>query len=266
MAMEHSSCNGTYPVGVAPRSIAVADFNGDAKLDLVVANENDNTVSVLLNRGNGTFQNQVVYDTGPAPASVVAADFNGDGKPDLAVANGGSPLNGLGPGLVSVLLNNGDGTFANKVDYESGPYPISVVAADFRGDGKLDLALATNLDIYGRVSILDGNRDGTFQTKVDYEGGFGIYSLVAADFNGDGKPHWPWPATSTTPCSFLPKWRRTFRSQGTYPTGREPAAVAAGNFTKKPAALGGADVVVANVASGSISVFLNIPWHRLSLK
>ena len=80
------------------RSVAVADFNGDGKPDLVVANENDNTVSILLNRGNGTFQNQVAYDTGPAPASVVAADFNGDGKPDLAVANGGSPLNGLGPG------------------------------------------------------------------------------------------------------------------------------------------------------------------------
>ncbi len=259
--------NGTYPVGVAPRSIAVADFNGDAKLDLVVANENDNTVSVLLNRGNGTFQNQVVYDTGPAPASVVAADFNGDGKPDLAVANGGSPLNGLGPGLVSVLLNNGDGTFANKVDYESGPYPISVVAADFRGDGKLDLALATNLDIYGRVSILDGNGDGTFQTKVDYEGGFGIYSLVAADFNGDGKPDLAVVSNLNDTMFLLTQnGDGQFRSQGTYGTGREPAAVAAGNFTKKPAALGGADVVVANVASGSISVFLNIPWHRLSLK
>jgi hypothetical protein len=54
-----------------------------------------------------------------------------------------------------------------------------------------------------------------------------------------------------------------FRAQGTYGTGREPVAVAAGNFTRKPAVLGGADVVVANVASGSISVYLNIPWHRL---
>ena len=164
-------------------------------------------------------------------------------------------------------LTDGDGTFANKVDYESGPYPISVVAADFRGDGKLDLALATNLDIYGRVSILDGNGDGTFQTKVDYEGGFGIYSLVAADFNGDGKPDLAVVSNLNDTMFLLTQnGDGQFRSQGTYGTGREPAAVAAGNFTKKPAALGGADVVVANVASGSISVFLNIPWHRLSLK
>ncbi len=254
----------TYAVGIAPSSVAVADFNGDGKLDLVVANSGDDTVSVLLNKGNGTFQNSVAYATGPAPASVVAGDWKGDGKPGLAVANGGSPLNGLDPGLVSILLNNGDGTFANKVDYETGQYPISVVAADFNGDGKLDLALATNLDITGRVSILNGNGDGTFQSHIDYEGGFGIYSLVAADFNGDGKPDLA-VVSNLNDTMFLLTHSGSggFRSQGTYGTGREPAAIAAGNFTRKPAVLSGADVVVANVASGSISVFLNIPWQRM---
>jgi FG-GAP-like repeat len=254
----------SYAVGDDPSSVAVADLNGDGKPDLVVTNAGDNTISILLNRGNGIFQSQVTYATGPGPASVIAGDWNRDGKPDLAVADGGSPLDGLGPGLVSVLLNNGDGTFANKVDYQTGPYPVSVVTGDFHGDGNLDLALATNLDIYGRVSVLDGNGDGTFGSNVDYEGGFGIYSLVAADFNGDGKPDLA-VASNLNDTMFLLSGTGGggFRSQGTYGTGREPVAVAAGRFTRKPLALGGADLVVANVASGSISVFLNIPWHRL---
>ncbi len=67
--------------------------------------------------------------------SVAAADLNGDGKVDLAVAN-------WAHASVSVLLNNGDGTFGNKVDSPTGGGPISVAAADLNDDGKLDLAVA----------------------------------------------------------------------------------------------------------------------------
>jgi hypothetical protein len=74
------------------------------------------------------------YTAGTNPGSVTAADFNGDGKADLAVANYGS-------NTVSVLINNGDGTFGIKVDYATGTLPYSVTAADFNGDGKADLAV-----------------------------------------------------------------------------------------------------------------------------
>lgn len=254
----------TYSVGVSPSGIAVADFNGDGGPDLAVTNEGDNTVSILMNNGNGTFQEPTAYATGPEPSSVVAADFNRDSKPDLAVANSGSPLNGVGPGLVSVLLNNGDGTFVSKVDYVTSQNPVSVVAGDFHGDGKLDLALATNLDIYGRVSVLDGNGDGTFQSNIDYDGGFGLASLIAADFNGDGKPDLA-VVSNLNDTMFLLTGVQSggFTSQGTYGTGRDPIAVATGRFGLKPAAVVGSnDLVVANAGSGTISVFLNMPWHQ----
>ena len=87
----------TYPVGSSPYSVAVGDFNGDGKPDLAVA-ENNGTVDVLLNQGNGTFAFQVSYPVGSYPSSVAVGDFNGDGKPDLAVANQGG-------NTISVLLN-----------------------------------------------------------------------------------------------------------------------------------------------------------------
>ncbi len=98
---------------MAPDGVAVGDFNGDGILDLVTANYLDNTVSVLLGKGDGTFAPQVTYAVGSIPRNVAVGDFNGDGKLDLAVAN-------QGDNTVSVLLGNGDGTFAPQVTYAVG--------------------------------------------------------------------------------------------------------------------------------------------------
>jgi hypothetical protein len=76
-----------YATGTGPISVAVADVSGDGTPDLVVANANTNTVSMLVGNGDGTFQAKVDYVTGLFPRSVAVADVSGDGKPDLVVAN-----------------------------------------------------------------------------------------------------------------------------------------------------------------------------------
>jgi hypothetical protein len=117
------------------------------------------------------------YPTGNHPQSVATGDFNGDGKPDLVTADT------LG-NAVSILLNNGDGTFHRHVDYATGAKPEVVAVADFNGDLKPDL-IVTNYDSM-TFSVLLGRGDGTFQTHVDYPTGVHSISVAVGDFNNDG--------------------------------------------------------------------------------
>ena len=84
-----------------------------------------------------------------------------------------------------MLLGNGDGTFQPQVTYAVGSSPIALVAGDFNGDGRTDLAVANAGS--NDVSVLLGNGDGTFQTQVTYAVGSDPDALVAGDFNGDGR-------------------------------------------------------------------------------
>lgn len=143
-------------VGNKPSGIALADLNGDGRLDVAVANKSDNSVSVVLSRSDGSFAPKVDYLVGTAPVALVSGDFNGDHIPDLAVVNSQD-------NTVSILLGVGDGTFNSQVTYPTGTLPVAIVTADFNGDKKLDLAIANQAD--GTVSILLGNGDGTFQPQ-----------------------------------------------------------------------------------------------------
>jgi hypothetical protein len=205
-----------FPVGHSPTSIAIADFNGDGKLDLAVTNQGDNTVSILLGNGDGTFQSQTTIPTGVAPDAIVTGDFNADGKADLAVANFSDNSisiflgNGDGTfataamvtadfrhtgavdlavldqadGLVSVLLSNGNGTFENPINTTVGRTPSALVTGDFNSDGNLDVAVTNSGS--NSLSILLGNGNGTFFRRIDFGTGVGPSAIAAGDYNGDG--------------------------------------------------------------------------------
>lgn len=187
-----------YPAGDFPVSIAMADLNGDSKLDLVVVNQASATVSVLLGDGAGGFGAKTDFATGEFPSSVAIADLNADNKLDLAVAaTGNHPSGG---DAVSVLLGNGDGTFAARIDYPTGKFPLSVAIGDMNGDHIPDLVVAayqqddTPADFYGAVSVLLGNGDGTFDPRTDYKDR-APYSVRLGDVNGDGY------LDAVTPCT-----------------------------------------------------------------
>src|SRR5262249_6417142 len=136
-----------YAAGTFPDAVAVGDFNGDGRPDLVVANGDaypffgNTTIRVLLGNGDGSFHAAVPDTAGVDPRSVAVGDFNGDGVPDLAVGSFGTYLDFSDSG-VSVLTGNGDGSFQAPVLYHTEASPMAVAVGDFNGDGAPDLALA----------------------------------------------------------------------------------------------------------------------------
>jgi hypothetical protein len=183
-------------------SLLVADVNRDGKADLIVVCGNapfaTGVVSVLLGNGDGTFQPAVAYNIGGyGTGQGAVADVNGDGKPDLVIAS--CVISScLGEGSAGVLLGNGDGTFQPAINYDAGtPYFVpSMVVGDVNGDGKPDILMTGQYcfdpggcENPGAVYTLLGNGDGTFQSAVPNQVGFGPgNSITVADVNGDGKP------------------------------------------------------------------------------
>ncbi len=173
-----------YRAGRHPASVAVADLDGDRRLDLAVAN-GGGTVSVLLNRRRGRFPVKREYRVGRDPASVAIGDLNSDRRPDLAVANSFDST-------VSVLLNLGGARFGSTQDYATGAGTYGLVIRDLNGDGKPDLATAnlgddSSDDSTPTVSLLPGSGDGSFGAHVEYPIPGPSLALASADLNGDGR-------------------------------------------------------------------------------
>lgn len=175
-----------YPLGgFWGLTAAVGDFTGQGKLDVAVAaSEPSSTAGIVILQGNG--DNTFLVATGSPIAlgqslgAIAAADFNSDGKLDLAVTD-------FSKNEVFILLGNGDGTFQAPISIPVGTSPVAVAVGDFTNDGKLDLAIANSGD--NTITLLLGNGDGTFTeaSSSPYAVGNLPESIVAADFNGDGK-------------------------------------------------------------------------------
>ena len=187
----------TVPIGPNGFAVAAADLTHSGHDDLVITHANEEmggSVSVLLSNGDGTFQPPVDYPAGDNPSSVALGDFNGDGFADIVVTNEGFFVNDqFQPGTtVTVLMNNGDGTFAPLRTFDTGVTPAAVAVGDFTGDGRLSIVTADEgfSTIPGDIGFLRGNGNGTFQEPVLLNpgpGGGSPISLAVADFTGTGK-------------------------------------------------------------------------------
>ncbi len=202
-----------YATGCDPVWVAIGDFNGDGKQDLVTADTLDNTLSVFLGNGDGTFQSRLRQSIPLMPFAVVAADFNGDGKDDLATAN-------VVGQVLSVSLGNGDGTFRSPVNYGQVVQGFSIITGDFNHDGRIDLVVGD--------SVFLGNGDGTFQDSLDSPAPGGGTYVTATDLNGDG--NLDLVGSGRELAVLLGNGDGTFLFAGTYAGGSESAGTAAADL------------------------------------
>ncbi|CAF1190976.1 unnamed protein product [Adineta steineri] len=164
-----------------PHSIAIADFNQDNKLDIVVANSDKDNIGIFIQNSNGTFQNQITYSTNlkSSPHAVIVNDFNQDNFFDIVVANYGN--NNIG-----IFLGEKNLTFQNMTTFSTGnSHPFYLNCGDFNNDNNLDIVSIN----YGTnsISIYFGYGNGNFSKEINYFLGYDSipYSLFIADFNND---------------------------------------------------------------------------------
>jgi FG-GAP-like repeat/Bacterial Ig-like domain (group 3)/FG-GAP repeat len=185
--------------GSYPTSESTADFNGDGIPDLAIVSTNtyaggSYTLAVFLGKGDGTFRaGPTIQPSGmQVDPFMIFGDFNGDGKLDLAMLTWGLDSTSY----LTILLNNGDSSFTAKPTVVAvsqsnrggDGIPGTMAAADFNGDGKLDLAVVGDYISAGGVGILLGNGDGTFSTARILVPDQDFGRVAVGDFNGDGIP------------------------------------------------------------------------------
>ena len=241
----------------SPFSLCTSDFDGDGDRDLAVAlarYPDNSVVSIFENEGDGNFGSRTDYVVGDYPRYVFATDLDADGDDDLAV--GFSYYFGEF-GKISILKNNGDGTFAPRIDYPTGEFPISLMAMDIDGDGSKDIISATYRGPYsdhGGASILKNKGDGTFPIRADYSVGTNPHGVIASDLDGDGDNDLAVANSLEYTISILNNNANgTFQPKVNYNTNGYPASIFASDIDGD----GDQDLLTAQPNTRTFSVFSN---------
>jgi DNA/RNA endonuclease YhcR with UshA esterase domain len=214
----------TYASDIRTVDVSIADLNNDGDMDIIAPNNANLNMSVFTNNGNATSFPKTIYNTGSLPANGAVADVNGDGKIDIIIPNSGVISNS-----VSIFINNGNGTFASKVDYGVGTNAYAAYCGDFNSDGSIDIVASNGGS--NTISILLNNGNGTFQGKVDYAAGLLSSGVYANDLDGDGDIDIVASNyTASTISVFKNNGNGTFQAKVDYPTSINPWEVNGGDF------------------------------------
>jgi hypothetical protein len=252
----------TFAAGPGP--LAIADFNGDGRPDLAIADAASNSVIVLLNTTPAgastlTFAAPQTFAAGD-PVSIAAADLNGDGRPDLAVADGVGDT-------VSVLLNKttvgaANVSFSAAQTFTTGTAPLAVTAADLNGDGRPDLAV-TNVNNNTISVLVNATPAGAASAALAAPQTFAVgnfpIAVAAGDFNGDGRPDLVTANFNGGNVSVLVNTTAagaatvSFATQQTFAVGTNPQALTVAGV----AGNGRPDIAVVNSVDETASVLAN---------
>ena len=233
-----------------PRFVAVGDFNNDTIIDLVIAQQTVNKITVYLGKGDGNFENRIEYSTGlhSSPCMVQVGHFNNDSQLDIVVANFGS-------NSISIFYGFGNGSFIESIQFSTNSSrPIAIMTADFDNDSLLDIVTAN----YGTHSVSIRYGHTYFQSSVTYSTGDDSHpiALAAADFDNDNYTDLAIANYGTSHIQiFFGNTNQTFDRQFSISTGfnSQPRSIAATYFNGDDYL----DLVTANFGRHEIKIFLN---------
>lgn len=233
-----------------PRFVAVGDLNNDSILDLVIAQQIVNKITVYLGEGNGNFRHRIEYSTGihSSPCMIQLGHFNNDSQLDIAVANFGS-------NNIALFYGFGNGSFEQPIQFSTNSSrPIAILTADFDNDTLFDLVTAN----YGTNSITIHCAHTNFQSSLTYSTGDDSFpiALTPADFNNDYYMDLAIVNYGTHQiCIFFANSSKIFDRQTIISTGfnSQPRSITAIDFNNDNSI----DLITANYGNQQIQIFVN---------
>jgi hypothetical protein len=235
----------TVSVGNGPVSPAVGDFDNDGDVDIAVTNDAGQSVSIVMNNGNGSFTKQTADIPTGSNRRLVVGDFDNDGDLDIAAGVGNLTC-------IKILTNDGNGLFTVSSVINVPSWNHDLTTADYNGDGYLDLAISNYTA--NTITVLLNNKSGGFVVSSNIPAGSGVYCITSGDFDNDGFIDIAAPNYNNNNVSiYKNNGTGTFTMLSSSSVGASPQGITTGDIDGD----GDLDLSITNYSSNSISVLKN---------